>query len=53
MQGKAWNVQAAGALIDEDPRAYKDVRKVMADQSDLTEILHTLTQVLNYKGTAG
>ena len=53
MQGKAWNAQAAGALIDEDPRAYKDVRKVMADQSDLTEILHTLTQVLNYKGTAG
>jgi tRNA-splicing ligase RtcB (3'-phosphate/5'-hydroxy nucleic acid ligase) len=53
MHGKAWNAQAAGALIDEDPRAYKDVRKVMADQSDLTEIVHTLTQVLNYKGTAG
>jgi tRNA-splicing ligase RtcB len=51
MQGKAWNADAAGALIDEDPRAYKDVRKVMADQFDLTEIVHTLTQVLNYKGT--
>jgi tRNA-splicing ligase RtcB (3'-phosphate/5'-hydroxy nucleic acid ligase) len=52
MQGKAWNAESASALIDEDPRAYKDVRQVMADQSDLTEILHVLTQVLNYKGTA-
>jgi hypothetical protein len=23
----------------------------MADQADLTEVLHRLTQVLNYKGT--
>ncbi|HTU72380.1 MAG TPA: RtcB family protein [Trebonia sp.] len=51
MQGKTWNVASAGALIDEDPRAYKDVRQVMADQADLTEIVHTLRQVLNYKGT--
>src|SRR5579862_8682466 len=34
--------------IDEDRRAYKDIRQVMADQSDLTEVLHRLTQVLNY-----
>jgi RNA-splicing ligase RtcB len=53
MKGKTWNEASAGALIDEDPRAYKDVRQVMADQSDLTEIVHTLTQVLNYKGTSG
>lgn len=52
MQGKAWNADAAGALIDEDPRAYKDIRQVMADQCDLTEIVHTLHQVLNYKGTS-
>jgi tRNA-splicing ligase RtcB len=50
MKGKAWNASAAGALIDEDPRAYKDIRQVMADQSDLTEVVHTLRQVLNYKG---
>lgn len=37
-------------LADEDPRAYKDIRKVMADQSDLTEVVHVLHQVLNYKG---
>jgi tRNA-splicing ligase RtcB (3'-phosphate/5'-hydroxy nucleic acid ligase) len=51
MKGKAWNAGSASALIDEDPRAYKDIRQVMADQSDLTEVLHVLTQVLNYKGT--
>jgi tRNA-splicing ligase RtcB len=51
MKGKAWNADSASALIDEDPRAYKDIRQVMADQSDLTEVLHVLTQVLNYKGT--
>jgi tRNA-splicing ligase RtcB len=53
MKGKTWNEASAAALIDEDPRAYKDVRQVMADQADLTEIVHTLTQVLNYKGTSG
>jgi tRNA-splicing ligase RtcB len=53
MKGKTWNAGAAGALIDEDPRAYKDIRKVMADQSDLTEVVHVLQQVLNYKGTGG
>jgi tRNA-splicing ligase RtcB len=52
MQGKTWNVASAGALIDEDPRAYKDIRQVMADQADLTEVVHTLSQVLNYKGTS-
>ncbi|HSZ42585.1 MAG TPA: RtcB family protein [Trebonia sp.] len=51
MKGKAWNADSASALIDEDPRAYKDIRQVMADQSDLTEVVHVLNQVLNYKGT--
>jgi tRNA-splicing ligase RtcB len=50
MAGKAWNGDAA-ALIDEHPLAYKDVDQVMADQADLVEVLHTLHQVLNYKGT--
>jgi tRNA-splicing ligase RtcB len=53
MKGKTWNADAAGSLIDEDPRAYKDIRQVMADQCDLTEVVHTLRQVLNYKGTGG
>jgi RNA-splicing ligase RtcB len=53
MKGKTWNAWAARALVDEDPRAYKDIRKVMADQSDLTEVVHVLRQVLNYKGTSG
>jgi RNA-splicing ligase RtcB len=51
MKGKTWNEASASALIDEDPRAYKDIKQVMADQSDLTEVVHVLSQVLNYKGT--
>jgi RNA-splicing ligase RtcB len=53
MKGKTWNADAARSLLDEDPRAYKDIRTVMADQSDLTEVVHVLRQVLNYKGTGG
>jgi tRNA-splicing ligase RtcB (3'-phosphate/5'-hydroxy nucleic acid ligase) len=51
MQGKVWLSQRADALVDEIPAAYKDIDQVMADQSDLVEVLHTLHQVLNYKGT--
>lgn len=51
MQGKVWLAKRAEALVDEIPSAYKDIDQVMADQSDLVEILHTLHQVLNYKGT--
>jgi tRNA-splicing ligase RtcB (3'-phosphate/5'-hydroxy nucleic acid ligase) len=50
MAGKAWNHNAR-ALIDEDPRAYKDIGEVMANQADLVTIEHTLHQILNYKGT--
>jgi tRNA-splicing ligase RtcB (3'-phosphate/5'-hydroxy nucleic acid ligase) len=50
MAGKAWNDADAAALIDEDPRAYKDIDQVMEDQKDLVSIDHTLHQVLNYKG---
>ncbi len=37
-------------VIDEIPGAYKDIDEVMANQSDLTEILHTLKQVVCVKG---
>jgi tRNA-splicing ligase RtcB len=51
MAGKVWLSKRAGALVDEIPAAYKDIDQVMADQADLVEVLHTLRQVLNYKGT--
>ena len=51
MQGKVWLSKRAAALVDEIPSAYKDIDQVMADQADLVEVLHTLHQVLNYKGT--
>jgi tRNA-splicing ligase RtcB len=51
MEGKVWLSSRANRLVDEIPSAYKDIDQVMADQSDLVEVLHTLTQVLNYKGT--
>lgn len=37
-------------VIDETPMAYKDIDAVMAAQSDLIEIVHTLKQVLCVKG---
>jgi tRNA-splicing ligase RtcB len=37
-------------VIDEIPGAYKDVDTVMAHQSDLVEVVHTLKQVLTVKG---
>jgi tRNA-splicing ligase RtcB len=37
-------------VLDEIPGAYKDIDEVMANQSDLTEILHTLKQVVCVKG---
>jgi RNA-splicing ligase RtcB len=51
MKGKVWLSKRADKLVDEIPAAYKDIDQVMADQSDLVEVLHTLHQVLNYKGT--
>jgi tRNA-splicing ligase RtcB len=37
-------------VLDEIPGAYKDIDQVMANQSDLVEILHTLKQVVCIKG---
>lgn len=50
MQGKVWNVDRAAALIDEIPMAYKDIDAVMQAQADLVQPVHTLRQILNYKG---
>lgn len=37
-------------VVDETPAAYKDIDAVMAAQSDLVEIVHTLRQVVCVKG---
>lgn len=52
MEGKAWNEADADSLIDEDPRAYKDIDEVMANQVDLVKTVAELRQILNYKGVA-
>ncbi len=38
------------AVIDESPAAYKSIDAVMAAQSDLVEVVHTLRQALCVKG---
>ena len=38
------------AVIDETPMAYKDIDAVMAAQTDLVEVVHTLKQVVCVKG---
>jgi tRNA-splicing ligase RtcB (3'-phosphate/5'-hydroxy nucleic acid ligase) len=37
-------------VLDEIPGAYKDIDTVMANQSDLVEVVHTLKQVVCVKG---
>ena len=37
-------------VIDEIPAAYKDIDEVMAAQTDLVEVVHTLKQVMCIKG---
>jgi tRNA-splicing ligase RtcB len=39
-----------GGVVDEIPAAYKDIDEVMANQSDLVEVVHTLKQVMCIKG---
>ncbi|MBQ6656318.1 MAG: RtcB family protein [Ottowia sp.] len=39
-----------GGVIDEIPGAYKDIDEVMANQSDLTQVVHTLRQLVCVKG---
>jgi tRNA-splicing ligase RtcB len=50
MVGIEWRDDAAAALIDEIPGAYKAIDQVMADAADLVEIKHELRQILNVKG---
>jgi tRNA-splicing ligase RtcB len=50
MKGRSWNADSASALLDEHPASYKDIDQVMADQTDLVAVQHTLRQVFNYKG---
>jgi len=38
------------SVLDETPAAYKDIDAVMAAQSDLVEVVHTLRQVVCVKG---
>ncbi len=38
------------SVIDETPMAYKDIDAVMAAQTDLVEVVHTLKQVVCVKG---
>ena len=38
------------AVLDEIPGAYKSIDEVMANQTDLVEVIHTLKQVLCVKG---
>jgi RNA-splicing ligase RtcB len=51
MGDRVWQTDNADQLVDEIPSSYKDIDQVMADQTDLVEVLHSLTQILNYKGT--
>jgi RNA-splicing ligase RtcB len=53
MAGRTWQRTNAEQLVDESPQAYKDIDQVMADQSDLVEIVHRLEGVLSYKGVEG
>ncbi|MEX0658211.1 MAG: RtcB family protein [Egibacteraceae bacterium] len=50
MAGRTWLREAAAQLIDEIPGAYKDLDTVMADQTDLVEVVHRLETLVNYKG---
>ena len=37
-------------VLDETPKAYKDIDIVMDNQKDLVDIVHTLKQILCVKG---
>ena len=50
MAGRTWLADRADRLIDEIPSAYKDIDEVMRAQADLVEVVHTLSQIVNYKG---
>jgi tRNA-splicing ligase RtcB len=37
-------------VVDEAPKAYKDIRRVMANQQDLVEVVTELKQIVCVKG---
>lgn len=39
------------AIVDEIPMSYKPIRKVMKEQEDLVDVVHTLKQVICIKGS--
>ncbi len=49
-QTKGVECRKDSKVIDEIPGAYKDIDEVMANQSDLVEVVHTLKQVVCIKG---
>ena len=49
-QTKGVECRKDSGVIDEIPGAYKDIDEVMANQTDLVEVVHTLKQVLCVKG---
>ena len=51
MRGIEWREDIADKLVDEIPSCYKDIDQVMADAEPLVEVVTTLRQLLNVKGT--
>ncbi|APQ42214.1 RtcB-like RNA ligase [Mycobacterium phage MrMagoo] len=51
MQGIEWREDIAEKLVDEIPSCYKDIDQVMADAEPLVEVVTSMRQVLNVKGT--
>jgi tRNA-splicing ligase RtcB len=49
MRGIAWG--ESDELLDEHPSAYKPIDVVMRDARDLVEVVHSLRQIVNVKGT--
>ena len=43
-------IAASRGFLDEAPQAYKDVTKVLAQQTDLVDIVHTLRPLVTVKG---
>lgn len=50
MQERGIQARVENATLDEAPMAYKDVFQVMADQTDLVEVVHHVKPIINIKG---
>lgn len=49
-QTKGVDCRKDSGVLDEIPAAYKDIDRVMENQSDLVDVVHTLRQVICVKG---